>query len=65
MLFRSTALKCTLKGSGVFDLIERGKGTRVLILHNGPRLLLRADVSPKTASVTVPKGACTRGAVPK
>jgi hypothetical protein len=60
-----TALKCTLKGSGVFDLIERGKGARVLILHNGPKILLRADVSPTAASVTVPKGACTRQPVPK
>ena len=60
-----TALKCTLKGTGVFDLVERGKGTRVLILHNGPKILLRADVSPTTASVTVPRGACTRMAVPK
>jgi hypothetical protein len=28
-----TALRCTFAGSGVFDLIERGKGVRVLILH--------------------------------
>jgi hypothetical protein len=44
-----TALQCTFAGSGVFDLIERGKGVRVLILHNGPRVTLRADASPKTA----------------
>ena len=60
-----TALKCTLKGTGVFDLVERGKGARVLILHNGPKILLRADVSATTASVTVPRGACTRTSVPK
>jgi hypothetical protein len=59
-----TALQCTLTGSGVFDLIERGAGARVLILHNGPKVLLRADASPKSASVTVPKGACTRKSVP-
>src|SRR5262245_56832376 len=59
-----TALRCTLRGSGVFDLVERGGGSRVLILHNGPKVLLRADASQTTASVTVPKGACTRNAVP-
>jgi hypothetical protein len=37
----------------------------VLILHNGPKILLRADVSPTTASVTLPRGACTRTSVPK
>jgi hypothetical protein len=60
-----TALKCTFSGSGVFDLIERGGGSRVLVLHNGPKVLLRADVSAKTASVTVPKGACTKAPVPR
>jgi hypothetical protein len=59
-----TALQCKLVGSGVFDLVERGAGARVLILHNGPKVLLRADASPKGASVTVPKGACTRKPVP-
>ena len=59
-----TALRCTLMGSGVFDLVERGAGARVLILHNGPKVLLRADASPTSASVTVPKGACTRKPVP-
>jgi hypothetical protein len=60
-----TALKCTFAGSGVFDLIERGHGSRVLVLHNGPKVLLRADVSPATASVIVPRGACTRQPVPR
>lgn len=60
-----TALRCTFKGSGVFDLVERGKGARVLILHDGPKILLRADASPTTASVTVPRGTCTRAAVPR
>jgi hypothetical protein len=60
-----TGLRCTFAGSGVFDLIERGRGARVLVLHNGPKVLLRADVSPTTASVTVPKGACTRQPVPR
>ena len=59
-----TGLRCTFAGSGVFDLIERGKGARVLILHNGSKILLRADTSPSTASVTVPKGVCTRTSVP-
>jgi len=59
-----TALTCTFAGSGVFDLIEQGKGARVLVLHNGPKVLLRADASPTTASVTVPKGACTKRPVP-
>ncbi len=59
-----TALRCTFTGSGVFDLVERGKGARVLILHNGSKILLRADASPTSASVTVPKGACTRTSVP-
>jgi hypothetical protein len=59
-----TALRCMFVGSGVFDLIERGRGARVLVLHNGPKVLLRADTSPTTASVTVPKGACTRQPVP-
>jgi hypothetical protein len=60
-----TALKCTLVGSGVFDLIERGHGSRVLVLHNGAKVLLRADVSPRTASVVVPKGACAKAPVPR
>lgn len=60
-----TALKCTFPGSGVFDLIERGGGARVLVLHNGPKVLLRADTSPTTASVTVLRGACTRQPVPR
>jgi hypothetical protein len=60
-----TALRCTFTGSGVFDLVERGKGARVLILRNGSKILLRADASPTSASVTVPKGACTRTAVPR
>ena len=60
-----TALRCTFAGSGVFDLIERGRGARVLVLHSGPKVLLRADASSTTASVTVPKGACTRQPVPK
>jgi len=59
-----TALRCTFAGSGVFDLVERGKGSRVLILHNGPKVLLRADASPSTASVTVPRGACSTQPVP-
>lgn len=59
-----TALQCTFAGSGVFDLIERGGGTRVLVLHNGGKVLLRADASPTTASVTVPKGACRKTPVP-
>jgi hypothetical protein len=60
-----TGLRCTFAGSGVFDLIERGRGARVLVLHSGPRVLLRADASPTTASVTVPKGACIRQPVPR
>jgi hypothetical protein len=60
-----TARRCTFTGSGVFDLIERGKSARVLILHNGPGVMLRADASPTTASVTVPKGACSRQPVPR
>jgi hypothetical protein len=59
-----TALQCTFAGSGVFDLIELGRGARVLVLHNGPRVLLRADASPTTASVTVPKGVCVKRPVP-
>jgi hypothetical protein len=59
-----TALRCTFSGSGVFDLIERGSGARVLVLHSGSKILLRADASPTTASVTVPKSGCTRHAVP-
>ena len=59
-----TGLKCTFAGSGVFDLIERGHGVRVLVLHNGPKVLLRADTTPTAASVTVTKGACTRQPVP-
>jgi hypothetical protein len=55
-----TGLRCTFAGSGVFDVIERGRGVRVLVLHNGPKVLLRADATPAAASVTVPKGACTR-----
>jgi len=60
-----TALRCTFAGSGVFDLIEKGGGSRVLVLHNGPKIILRADASRTTASVTVPKGACRRASVPK
>ena len=60
-----TGLKCTFVGSGVFDLIERGRGARVLVLHNGPKVLLRADTSRSTASVTVPTGACIRRPVPR
>ncbi len=60
-----TGLKCTLGGFGAFDLIERGGGSRVLILHQGAKILLRADVSPTTASVTVPKGACVKQPVPR
>jgi hypothetical protein len=60
-----TALRCTFAGSGVFDVFERGKGARVLILHSGPKVLLRADASPRGASVTVPKGTCTRHLVPR
>lgn len=59
-----TALQCTFSGSGVFDLIERGHGARVLILHNGAKVLLRADASPTNASVTVPKGTCAKRPVP-
>ena len=59
-----TGLKCTLAGVGSFDLLERGRGTRVLILHQGARIMLRADVSPSKASVTVAKGACSRQPVP-
>lgn len=33
-------------------------------VYDGPKVLLRADVSPATASVTVPRGACTRQPVP-
>src|SRR4051812_30097856 len=40
-----TGLRCTVAGTGSFDLLERGHGSRVLILHNGPKILLRADVS--------------------
>ena len=58
-----TALRCTL-GTGTFDLIERARGNRVLILHRGKQILLRADASPTTASVTVPRGACKTGPVP-
>lgn len=59
-----TGLHCTLASAGVFDVIERPRGARMLILHSGKRVLLRADVSPTKASVTVPKGACTRQPVP-
>jgi hypothetical protein len=59
-----TGLRCTLAGTGVFDLIERGGGSRVLILHQGKKILLRADVTPTKASVTVPKRACTKQSVP-
>ncbi len=59
-----TALRCTLSSAGVFDLIELGRGSRVLVLHRGKQILLRADVSPTTASVTVAKGACTTHSVP-
>ena len=60
-----TGLKCTLPGTGVFDLIERGHGSRALILHQGKKILLRADASRTKASVTVPKGACVRQPVPR
>ena len=60
-----TGLKCRLAGSGVFDLIDRGHGNRVLVLHDGPKVLLRADASPTAASVTVRRGACTRAPVPR
>jgi hypothetical protein len=60
-----TALNCTFAGSGVFDLFDRGRGVRALVLHDGPKVLLRADASPRTASVTVPKGACIRHPVPR
>jgi hypothetical protein len=59
-----TGLRCTLAGAGAFDLIERGGGSRVLILHRGTQVLLRADVTPTKASVTVPKGACAKQPVP-
>ena len=59
-----TALRCTLAGVGAFDLIERGGGSRVLILHNGSKIMLRADVTPTKASVTVAKGACSKRPVP-
>jgi hypothetical protein len=59
-----TGLKCTIPGSGVFDVVERGQGSRALILHQGKKILLRADVSPTKASVTVPKGACVKQPVP-
>ncbi len=59
-----TGLRCTLASAGVFDLLERPRGARILILHSGKRVLLRADVSPTKASVTVPKGACKRQPVP-
>ena len=60
-----TGLKCTIPGSGVFDVVERGKGSRALVLHHGKKILLRADVSPTKASVTVPKGACVKQPVPR
>jgi hypothetical protein len=59
-----TGLRCTIRGNGAFDLIERPRGTRILILHRGNQVLLRADVSPTKASVTVPKGACKKQSVP-
>ena len=59
-----TGLRCTLAGTGAFDLIERGGGSRTLILHQGKKILLRADVTPTKASVTVQKGACTKQSVP-
>jgi hypothetical protein len=59
-----TGLRCTFAGTGVFDLIERPRGTRILILHRGKQVLLRADVSPTKASVTVPKAACRKQPVP-
>jgi hypothetical protein len=60
-----TGLRCKIHGSGVMDLIDRGHGVRVLILHSGKKILLRADATPKTASVTVPKGACAPQPAPK
>jgi hypothetical protein len=60
-----TGLRCTLPAVGVIDVLERPKQTRVMILHRGNQVLLRAEASPTKASVTVPKGACTRQPVPK
>jgi hypothetical protein len=59
-----TGLRCTIAGAGMFDLLELGKGARALILHRGSKILLRADASPTTASVTVPRGACVRQPTP-
>jgi len=59
-----TGLRCTLAGTGAFNLVERGGGSRVLILHQGRKILLRADVTPTKASVTVPKGVCVKQPVP-
>jgi hypothetical protein len=59
-----TALRCTFPQVGTFDLIEHPHGTRILVMHRGKQILLRADVSPTKASVTVPRGACVRQPVP-
>jgi hypothetical protein len=59
-----TALRCTLAARGVIDIVALPNGGQTLLLHAGKRLLARADVTRRGASVTVPAKSCRRAAPP-
>jgi hypothetical protein len=60
-----TAVRCTLPGSPVTDVVLRKKGVADLYVHSGSLLLAQAHVTRETAELTVPAGHCRLVAPPR
>ena len=60
-----TAVKCTLPGSPVTDVVLRKGGVADLYVHSGPLLLAQAHVTKSSAVLTVPAGRCKLTAPPR
>jgi hypothetical protein len=62
---KETALKCTLPGSPVTDVVFRSGGVADLYVHSGALLVAQGHVTKSSAVLTLPKGKCTLTTPPR
>jgi hypothetical protein len=62
---KETAVRCTLPGAPVTNVVFRKGGVTDLYLHSGRRLLAHAHVTKSNAVLTVPAGRCRLMAPPR
>jgi hypothetical protein len=65
VITRETAVKCTLSGAPVTDVVFRAGGVTDLYVHSGDKVLAQGHVTPRSAVLTVPPGRCTLATPPR